>query len=285
MKNMLLCFCFILFSTLFSFGQSAPQSESQFLEPQPGELIDQQVNVKRVHAKEFQVTPYGKKKDAGHLEFFEFDSLGHLVRQVEIKNDDTSRVRSLHYSHPGLLAWEQVDDKLLAKSYKAGYRLNPDRSVFQVKNYELLNAKSSMLLDTRMYRYNQAGKKQTVYSLTNNHLSESQHFSYDPQGRLVEEINKDAAGKMVRSIRYTYNEAGKRTRIEKTDFWIKERNEVFNYTYNELGKLLEILWEVDGKEKGRMIYEYDESGKSLQRISKTVDGKREYVKEFNYEFF
>ena len=157
-KALLFLVTFSLF-LLPCFSQPSPQDEYHFFEPEPQDLIDQQVPVKRLQTTKFELTSRGFKKEAGNLELFEFDSLGHLVKQVEIENHDTSMVRSLHYSRPGFLAWEQVDDKVLAKSYKAGYRLNPDRSVFQVKNYELLNAKSAMLLDTRMYRYNGAGKK------------------------------------------------------------------------------------------------------------------------------
>lgn len=285
MEKCLLSYLVIILTPFLSFAQPTPQDEYQFFEPMPQEMMASLAQVKSVHAKEFQLTPYGHKKEDGNLLLFEFDTLGHLVRKVEIENYDTSRVRSLHYSQPGMLAWEKIDDKVLSKSYKAGYRLNPDRSVFQVKNYELLNEKASMLLDTRMYRYNEAGKKQTVYSLTNNHLSEAQHFRYDDQGRLIEEVIKNADDKTLRSIQYTYNELGQRTRIEKTDFWRTEQKEIFMYTYNEHAKLLQVVWEINGQEKGKMIYEYDEAGKFLQRIRKSVNGNKEVIKEFAYEFF
>lgn len=283
-KCLLSCLVF-LFSTLISFAQPNPQDEYQFFEPMPHEMLASTAQVKRVQAKEFQLTPYGRKKDAGNLDLFEFDSLGHLVRKVEIENHDTSKVRSLHYTQPGYLAWEKVDDKLLAKSYKTGYRLNTDRSVFQAKNYELLNEKASMLLDTRMYRYDDTGKKQTVFSLTNNHLSEAQHFRYDDQGRLIEEVIKNADGEIIRSIAYMYNEQGLRTRVEKTDFWTTERKEVFTYTYTDQHKPLQVTWTINGQEKGKMLYEYDEAGKFLQRIRKTVNGDKEVIQEFAYEFF
>jgi YD repeat-containing protein len=285
MKKYLLCFFALSLITLFCFSQSAPQDEYRFFEPEPQEIVASAPSVKSVQAKEFQLTPYGRKQDAGNLELFEFDSLGHLVRQVEIENHDTSRVRSLHYSQPGFLAWEKVDDKALAKSYKTGYRLNPDRSVFQTKNYELLNEKSAMLLDTRMYRYNESGKKQTVFSLSNNNLNESHHFKYDDQGRLVEEIFKNREEEVIRTIKYAYNDLGLRTKIEKTDFWRTEHKEIFTYTYNEQARLLQVVWETNGKEKGKMQYEYDEEGTFLQRIRKSVDGNKEVIKEFNYEFF
>lgn len=285
MEKCILSCVLVSFTTLFSFAQPTPQDEYQFFEPMHQEMMASTAQIKSVQSKEFQITPYGRKKEDGNVALFEFDTLGHLVRKVEIENYDTSRVRSLHYSQPGLLAWEKVDDKILAKSYKAGYRLNPDRSVFQVKNYELLNEKSSMLLDTRMYRYNEAGKKQTVYSLTNNHLSEAQHFSYNGQGKLIEAVIKNADEEILQSIKYTYNEQGKRTKIEKTDFWRTEHKETFSYTYNAQTKPLQVVWEINGQEKAKMLYEYDEKGTILQRIRKTVSGSKEVIQEFAYVFF
>ena len=111
-------------------------------------------------------------------------------------------------------------------------------------------------------------KKQAVYSMANNHLSESRHFAYNEKGMLTEETFKNAGGDLIRKIQFSYNEAGQRIKIEKTDFWIRERKETFSYSYNEQGKLLQVLWEIDGKEKGKMTYEYDEEGKMLQRIVK-----------------
>jgi hypothetical protein len=286
MKKCLLLLFTILTPSLCIFAQPITQINQNFLEPSLRELLGEQAKVKAVKAKEYELTSRGARQDAGNFELFEFDSLGHLVRQVAIENHDTSLVRDLHYTEKGSLAWEVFEDKIWEKRYKAGYRFNQDQTVFQVKSYELVNEKSALLLDTRHYRYDEEGRPIAIFSLANEQVNESQHFSYDEEGRLLEELFKNADGELVGSIKFVYDEEGRQQQVIKTDHR-RNHTEEFMYTYNPAGKISATRWLENGKVKGSMDYSYDESGETLLSIRQTINDqqKHEFVKEFAYEFF
>ena len=249
-----------------------------------------QANVKSVQAKSYLLSPSGTKQKEQALELFEFDSLGHLVRQVEIEGRDTSKVTDYLYTEKGSLSSKILEDKVWDKRYKSGYRFNADKTVFQVKSYELVNEKASMLLNTHQYRYNQAGRPQLVLSYINNQVSNTHYFDYDAEGRLVNEVFKDDKGAVTKSIEYTYDQSGRLGSMSKSEDTRGSCHctEKFVYSYTTSDKIQQITWLIDEEEKGVTTYQYKEDGVTLLAVHQELAGARSpkhIVKEYEYQFY
>ncbi len=281
---------YLLLCPLFCLATLLTAQSPDFLEVPVQDALASQSNVKSVQAKSYLLNPSGTKKQEQALELFEFDSLGHLVRQVEIEGRDTSKVTDYHYTQKGALSSKVLIDKVWDKRYKSGYRFNSDKTVFQEKSYELVSENASMLLDTKHYRYDRDGRPQVVLSYANNQVNNTHHYEYDEAGRLTAEVFRNDAGEVTEAIEYAYDEAGRLKRVSRSEDTRGSCHctEEFVYTYNKQNKIEQITWLIDQESKGVTTYSYKEDGVTLLAVHQELADSRRpkrIVKEFEYQFY
>ena len=216
---------------------------------------------------------------------YRFDDRGNLVQFAAYSNQDTSYLEAFGYTESGGMKWSQVENKSWNKTYKEGYRLNRNQTVFQAKAYEVINEKSEevMLLHTKQYVYldGKDSLLQAIRYLENDRLVKQERFKYDQRDRLVAESMLGARGDTLKHIAYTYSNQDLLTRIVTQEgVNVKESN----YTYDAKGNPTRVQWLENGQVKGTITYLYNAEG-MLTEMQQTLDEKKSAnaVHTFEYE--
>jgi hypothetical protein len=285
-----LTLCISIICVSVSFGQSGFfQAEVQWDEPE----FEQSFLLKH-QIKSIEVRTYRNGGEARNEVFkgatYEYDDAGRLIQMIETQYDDTSKIHDFLYTDRGVLKWLDVTDKTWNKSYRSGYRFTGNKSVFQVKSYQMLRNDQRMLLDTRQYVYGTDSLLKAIISKEGLNTIRRHEYEYDAQRRVVLErflVGKD--GKVAKQVSYTYDEADNITRIlvEEEGKNGQEAHE-YRYQYNASAKPVLVEWLKNTEKRGEVAYAYDEAGKLLRMERKVQTGEKQaaqLVQVYEYETF
>ncbi|MEL6254850.1 MAG: hypothetical protein AAFR87_22785 [Bacteroidota bacterium] len=246
-----------------SYGQSFPfkiTESSWYPKDFDGSFVRRN-NIKAINVKSFpSLYSLNAKQEATRT--FLFDEEGQMIQFVELGKNDTSQIREFDYNDRGVLRWELKEDKIYNKSYKAGYRFDGNKNIYQVKNYEMINKDDVMLIESRRYIYNADSQLVAIKFLQNNQVKQVQKFTYDELGRTTSESEEDAVGAMKKKVSYAYNEMDLLVQV-KTETGTDNVVE-YNYVYNVAGNPIEAEWKENGVQMGVMSYVYDKNGMLVQ---------------------
>jgi hypothetical protein len=216
---------------------------------------------------------------------YRFDDRGNMVQFAACKDQDTSYLEAFAYTESGGMKWSQIENKSWNKTFKEGYRLNRNKTVFQAKSYEVVNRKADevVLLHTKQYVYldGKDSLLQTIRYLENERLVKQERFNYDQQDRLADELMLDSRGDTLKHIAYSYSPQDLLTRIvTREGVNVKESN----YTYDTKGNPTRVQWLENGQIKGMITYTYDAEG-MLTEMQQTIDERKSAntVHTFEYE--
>lgn len=254
--------------------------EKPFFEPQ---LVAQN-NIKSIHiTSSKQVGNRFLQADKNMA--YRFDDRGNLLEFAKYKDQDTSYLEAFAYTESGSMKWSQIENKSWNRTYKEGYRLNRNKTVFQAKSYEVINDKADevVLLHTKQYVYLEGKDSllQTIRYLENDRIAKQEKFLYDAQDRLVDELTLDSRGDTLKHIAYAYTGKDLLTRIvTREGVNVKEST----YTYDPKGNPTRVQWLENGQIKGTITYTYDEQG-MLTEMQQTIDERKSAntVHRFEYE--
>lgn len=278
-------FTFLFFaSCIFCFAQpSFFQTQFQWDEPDFDQEFLQRYNIKSIKIQTYRNQDQVKGKVSSGA-FYEYDTNGNLIQMVETQYEDTSRIHDFLYSDRGVLRWQKVVDKVWNKTYRSGYRFTRNKTVFQVKSYELLNNDEKMLLDTRQYVYGKDSLLTQILCRENNILTRVHSFTYDDKQRVIKEVFKNKNGDLIKEVSYEYDEKDNITRIITKDTHKHE----YMYAYNPAGHPTKVVWKEDDQQKGTVSYSYNEQGMLLQmqrEVFATPTQKQGIVQVFSYEVY
>ena len=283
---MKLTFTFLLIaSCIFCLAQpSFFQTQFRWDQPEfPQEFLQKyQIKSIKVHTYHNQDAPIGAEASGA---FYEYDTQGNLIQMVETQYDDTSKIHDFLYSDRGVLRWQKIVDKVWNKTYRSGYRFTGNKTVFQVKSYQMLNNDEKMLLDTRQYVYDDDSMLVKILCFENDRLMRVHKFTYDDQKRTVKERFENGEEGLIKEVSYAYDEEGNIVRMTMQD---ETHKNDYSYTYNKDNQPETVSWKKDDIDKGLVKYTYNEAG-MLQQMQRKVyaspSQSQGILQVFSYEVY
>lgn len=255
-----------LASYIFCFAQpSFFQTQFQWDEPDFDQEFLLRNKVKSIKVQTY-TNPDAPKGTVASGAVYEYDSDGNLIQMVETQYDDTSRIHDFLYSDRGVLRWQKVVDKVWNKTYRSGYRFTRNKTVFQVKSYEMLNNDEKMLLDTRQYVYDDDSLLIEIRCRENDRLMRVHKFTYDEKQRMTKEQFENGAGDTLKQVLYVYGKDDNILRITIED----TQKHDYIYTYNEAGDPTAVTWKQNNIDKGIVTYAYDNKTGMLTEMQRKV---------------
>ena len=278
-------FTFLLFaSCIFCYAQpSFFQTQFQWDEPEFPQEFLQKYQIKSIKVQTYhnQDAPTGAVASGA---LYEYDDKGNLIQMIETQYDDTSKIHDFLYSDRGVLRWQKVVDKVWNKTYRSGYRFTSNRTVFQVKSYEMLNNDEKMLLDTRQYVYDEDSLLIEILCYENNRLMRVHKFSYDEQGRTIKERFENGEKDLIKEVSYKYDDHDNIIRMVMQD----ENTNDYSYQYNQDNLPTEVSWKRNDQDKGLVKYSYNEEGMLTQmqrKVYATPSQSQGVLQVFSYEVY
>ena len=267
-----------------SFSQTAPFTTAfNSDEPDFDRFFLRRNQIKAIHVKSY----LNQEKPAGAPTkgiYYEFDSTGNLIQMVEIQKEDTSQILDYDYNNHGLIRWIFKENKINKKTYKSGYRFNENKTIFQVKSYEMLSNDALMLLESKQYVYDADSNLVAILCLQNDQLIQKHTFERDEKGRVISESFTKPDGEVRKKVSYTYNSKDQFTSITTV---INGQTREYQYVYNDLGKPLQIRWLENEAQRGLVDYSYNDKGflTRMNRITSEpgTDKSRFYLQVYEYE--
>jgi len=212
---------------------------------------------------------------------------GSPLRIVETRHggSDTALITTYKYNGNGTLWRKVIDDRILDRRYRSGYRCTRDQEFYQVRSYELLNEQDRMLLSARQYIYRD-GQLQAIQLRENDRVVKVHRFTYNEKGAVIEERLEDGEEKMLTSVSYTYGTDQLITEVKNRD--LHGNTSRYLYSYNEQGLPKQVEWyEGDSEDpKGLALYEYDQRGllKAFNRVMYPKTPRQlSTIKRYTYE--
>ena len=268
-----------------SFSQTAPFTAAfSNDEPEFDQFFLQRNHIKAIHVKSY----VNKDQPVGaHISgtYFEFDSTGNLVQQVDIQREDTSQILDYDYNDRGLIRWKFTENKLNRKTYKSGYRFNENKKIFQVKSYEMLSNDALMLIESRQYVYDVDSNLVAILCMQNDQLVQKHVFERDEKGRVIKETFSKPDGEVRKEVSYTYNSKNQLISIITTI--ANQQAQEYQYVYNNEGKPLQVRWLENEEQRGIVDYTYNEKGflTRMNRITSEPGSEKSltYLQVYEYE--
>lgn len=216
--------------------------------------------------------------------YYELDGKGNILRSVELNAKDTVSVRTYKYSSKGALNWELVEDRIWNKKYRASYRYNTDKSVYQIKTFELIKDGELIHLATIQYLYDN-GKLEEVRHTEGGRLRQSRIFAYDDKSRIAGIDVMNTKGDRTERIDYRYDDRGRILSIRKEQ--LADAPEVMNYQYDNMGKIRSVSWSKSSDKTAVLQYQYNKQGLITAKILNTDKHENSFARseQIAYSYF